>query len=143
MKTFNDNQNRTWTVAVTVGSIKRVKDLLGVNLLEAVTGDLIEKLETDVILLVDILYILCKEEADAKSVTDVQFGESLSGDSLEFATDAFLGELIDFFPQAKRQIFRKAWSKQKEAEKIAMEKILMKIETVQTEKIIEEKLKSI
>ena len=32
MRTFNDNAGRTWTVAINVGAIKRVKGLLDVNL---------------------------------------------------------------------------------------------------------------
>jgi hypothetical protein len=32
MKTFVDNMGKTWTVTVNVGTIKRVKDLLGINL---------------------------------------------------------------------------------------------------------------
>ena len=38
MKTFNDNTGRTWTVAVNVDCIKRVKSLLDVNLLDAIEG---------------------------------------------------------------------------------------------------------
>ena len=38
MKTFNDNAGRTWTVAINVDCIKRVKALLDVNLLDAIEG---------------------------------------------------------------------------------------------------------
>jgi hypothetical protein len=61
MKTFVDNSGKTWTVTVNVGTVKKVKDLLGINLIEAITGDLIEKVETDICLFVDILYVVCKE----------------------------------------------------------------------------------
>ena len=32
MKTFTDNTGRTWTLSVTVGTIKRVRALCGVDL---------------------------------------------------------------------------------------------------------------
>ena len=143
MKTFVDTNGKTWTVNINVATIQRVKDLLGVNLMEAITGDLITKLEDDVILFVDVLYCVCKQEAEANNITDVKFGESLAGDALEAATEAFLTDLIDFFPAAKRQIFRKAWSKQKQAETVAVQKIDKKLEDLDLDKIIEAKLANI
>ena len=143
MKTFVDNNGKTWTININVATIKRVKDLLGVNLMEAITGDLITKLEDDVILFVDVLYCVCKQEADANNITDEMFGASLAGDALEQATEAFLTDLIDFFPAAKRQIFRKAFQKQKEAETMAVQKMDKKLESLDLEKIIENKLANI
>lgn len=143
MKTFVDNNGKTWTININVATIKRVKDLLGVNLMEAITGDLITKLEDDVILFVDVLYCVCKQEADANNISDEMFGASLAGDSLEQATEAFLTDLIDFFPAAKRQIFRKAFQKQKEAETMAVQKMDKKLEALDLEKIIENKLANI
>lgn len=143
MKTFIDNAGRTWTVSINVSTIKRVKDLLGVNLMEAVTGKLIEELEADICQYVNVIYCVCRKEADAKGVSDEAFGEALGGDALEKATDAFLDELIDFFPQAKRQIFRKAFQKRKDAETIGADRIGKKLDAIDVVKIVEEKLKTI
>src|SRR5690606_18405993 len=103
MKTFNDNAGRTWTVAINVDAIKRVKSLLGVNLLDAVEGKLIEQLVSDPVMLCDVLYVLCKPEADAKQVSDEDFGRSMAGDAIDHGTTCLLEELVDFFPMAKRQ----------------------------------------
>jgi hypothetical protein len=72
MRTFKDNAGRDWTVAVTVDAIKRVRTLAGVDLLEVVEGKLMERLVTDPVLLCDVIYSVCKPEADAKSVADRQ-----------------------------------------------------------------------
>ena len=56
MRTFVDNAGRTWTVAVNVDAIKRVRTLCNVNLLEIVEGDLLGRLANDPILLCDVLY---------------------------------------------------------------------------------------
>ena len=41
-------------------------------------------------------------------MTDDDFGSSLAGDSISEATRAFLDELVDFFPGARRAILKKA-----------------------------------
>ena len=111
MKTFKDNADRTWTVTVNVDSIKRVRSLLNIDLMEAVEGKLIERLIGDPILLCDVIYCVCKEDADAKGITDEEFGRAMAGDAIELATTALLEELVDFFPQGKRQLLRKALAK--------------------------------
>ena len=111
MKTFKDNAGRNWTLAVNVAAIKRVKGLLNVNLLDTAGGKLIDDLISDPILLVDVLYALCKPEADANGVSDVQFGEAMSGDAIDLATTAMLEELADFFPKDRdRQRARRVLS---------------------------------
>ena len=143
MKTFVDSFNRTWSVSVNVATIKRVKSLMGLNLMEAVTGDLIESLKADPCLLVDVLYCVCKNEADAKGISDESFGEAMAGDAIENATDAFLDELIEFFPSEKKMILKKAFQKVKQAEKKALQMGEKYLEGLQIENRIEEKLTSI
>ena len=119
MKTFKDNAGRSWTLIVNVAAIKRVRSLLDVNLMEAVEGDLLEQLSTDPILLCDVVYVLCKPEADQQNVTDEQFGQAMAGDAIEHATTALLEELVDFFPLARRRVLQKALTKLKAVEEKA------------------------
>ena len=115
MKSFTDNTGRTWTLAVNVGTIKRVRALCDVNLANIITidsgttpkVDLLERLGSDPVLLVDVLYAAIKPEADAKGITDEDFGRAMAGDAIEIATTALLDEIIDFFPETKRRVFRK------------------------------------
>lgn len=105
MKQFNDSPlpgipAKTWTVSLTIGAVKRVKSLMPhVDLLQPQEGKppLIERLTDDPILVVDVLYCLLKPEADAASISDVQFGERLGGDSFRLAWEALQDELRDFF----------------------------------------------
>jgi len=101
MKTFNDNAGRTWTIAINVDAIKRVRSLLDVDLLEIVEGKLIEKLIRDPVLLCDVVYAVCKPEADAKSVSDEEFGRAMAGDAIEHATKALLEDLVGFSPSPR------------------------------------------
>jgi len=115
MKTFQDNAGRQWTVTLNVAALKRVRTMTNVDLFNVVTLDeskkpdisLLERLSEDPIMLVDVLYAVCKSEADAQQVSDEQFGAAMAGDAIEHATNALLEELVDFFPDPKRKVLRK------------------------------------
>ena len=116
MRSFRDTKGRTWKVELNVRQMKRVRDALGVdlvNVIEArrdgtVAADTLERVANDPVLLADILWVLCAGEAKAAGVTDDDFGSALAGDSISEATRAFLDELVDFFPGARRLFLRKA-----------------------------------
>src|SRR5690606_35191593 len=89
-------------------AVKRVRSLLNVDLLAATDGALIERLVSDPILLCDVLYVLCKPQADEQGVTDEEYGRAMGGTAIDDGTTALLEELVDFFPQAKRRVLAKA-----------------------------------
>jgi len=110
MRTFKDKEKKDWGVSITVGSLKRVKELLKIDLIEGASDkkedNIFIKISTDPIMLVDIIYVLCKPEADKLGISDEQFGGLMNGDSVEEATAVFIEELIDFFPTARRPMLR-------------------------------------
>ncbi len=101
MKQFKDNASRDWSLAVNVTAIKRVRDTLEVDLMDVVEGDLLQRLYADPVLLVDVVYVLVKPQAEAAKVTDEQFGEAMGGDAIELATAALIDEIVDFFPNSR------------------------------------------
>ena len=117
MKSFTDNLGRTWTLVVNVIAIKRVRALCNVDLnaiIEVEDGKpsarLLERLSGDPVLLVDVLYAVCKPECDQRNITDENFGAAMAGDAIDHATSALLDEVIDFFPEAKRLALKKILS---------------------------------
>ena len=116
MRQFTDTKGRVWDVELNVRQMKRVRDVLGIDLVNviqagkdgAVATDTLDRVANDPILLVDILWVLCEGQAKAAGVTDDDFGSSLAGDSIADATRAFLDELVDFFPGARRLFLKKA-----------------------------------
>ena len=100
MKTFKDTKNRTWEIVINYGSIKRIKDLLDdeTNL----DVSLLNKYAEDIILLIDTLYCVCKPQADALGISDVEFGESFSGEEAGKALNALVEETINFFPRTEK-----------------------------------------
>jgi hypothetical protein len=142
MKTFNDNAGRTWTVAINVAAIKRVRTALDVNLMEAVEGDLLERLSSDPVLLCDVIYVVCKPEADTRNVSDEDFGRAMAGDAIEHATTALLEELVDFFPRGKRRVLHKALAKLQAVEARAVEYASARLEDPELDRRIEAALSS-
>lgn len=116
MKSFKDNQGRSWEIALNVHEMKRIRAVLGVDLVNVITldkdsavkVDLVDRIANDPCLLVDILWVLVEFQAKEEGVSDVDFGSSLSGEAIASATAAFLDELVDFFPGAKRLFLKKA-----------------------------------
>ncbi len=141
MKTFADSANRTWTIAINVDAIKRVKSLVEVDLLEVVNGKLIDRLVSDPILLCDVLFCLCKPEADAKSVSDADFGRSMAGDVIDLATTAFLEELVDFFPSRRRPVLQKALSRIKALESKVLAAAGLRMDSPEIDRAIEAAMK--
>lgn len=103
MKAFKDNAGRTWLVSINVAAVKRCRALCDVDLYGLVDDKFegLSRLLGDPVSLVDVLYCLCKDEADKLGITDEDFGRGMGGDSLAVASDAFLEELTDFFPDPR------------------------------------------
>ena len=116
MRQFKDTDGRQWAIAINVETLKRVRDLTEINLLEALEGKLFIELAADPIKLCDVIYAICQPQADLQMVSDLEFGRAMAGDAIEEATTALLEDLVDFFPQGRRQLLRKGLAKAKSLE---------------------------
>jgi len=103
MRSFKDNAGRQWSVEINVATLKRVRGLTGTDLMQVIEGTLIEKLIRDPVLLCDVVYAICKPEADTRTppVSDEEFGRAMAGDAIEAATTAVLEELVGFCPSPR------------------------------------------
>ena len=142
MGTFKDNADRTWAVEVSVDAIKRVRSLLGVDLMGVVDGDLLERLVSDPVLLCDVIYALCRPEADAQGASDEEFGRAMGGDAIDAATTALLEELVGFFPSRRRQVLKKALEKLRALEAMALSAAEQRLESGELEREMEAVLES-
>lgn len=94
---FKDEKGREWDLTITVATVRRVQNACGVNLLDAVAGELVSRLAGDIMLLADVLWAIVEPQAKAAGVDDLDFGEGLLGDALDHATGAFMEGLRGFF----------------------------------------------
>lgn len=127
MKVFKDSTNREWIITVNVGTAKAVRDLTGVdifNLYDREAG----RVFADPVLLVNVLYVLCKEQCEKRGLSDAQFGEALVGDCIEDAATKLLREVADFFPSSRRQILHKLLEKSEQAAKATEQRLMAELE---------------
>lgn len=134
MQKYIDCLGRVWVVTIDVATIKRVRSLTGVNLLEIVEGELIERLSNDPVLLCDVLYAVLEPQAKTQNVSEEAFGQGLAGNAIADATTALLQGLIDFFPEPKSRLLGKAASKYQQVQSRAMEWIEERLENPALEK---------
>jgi len=127
---FTDIKGRAWLIEITVDTVKRVKSLCEVDLLDIVQdrGKLLSQLTDDPITLCNILYVICKDQADEQKVSDEDFGRGLGGDALEQATVAFLEALVNFFPGHKRRVLQKVLDRSAEVQSMATDLIIAKLD---------------
>jgi hypothetical protein len=135
MKTFTDNAGRTWTVAINIDVIKRVRSLLNIDLLDITDGKLVKRLISDPVLLCDVIYVICRPEAEAKNVTDEDFGRAMAGDAIEHATTALLDELVNFSPNPRdrksaQRVLQKTWQVMDRARDLVERKIDLELDQV-------------
>jgi len=99
---FTDSAGRTWTLRIDIAAARRIRERLAVDILDLNLG--MDRLSNDVILMVDVLWLLVEQQAEQQKVTDEQFGQSLHGDVLGAAIDAYLEALLAFCPPRQRQL---------------------------------------
>ena len=140
MHAFTDMEKREWKICLTIADIKRVKSLVQADLLQLNLGDppLLTRLGTDIILLCDVIFAICKPQADEAKVTDEQFGAALGGDAILAAQKALYDELTDFFRQLGRRDLAKAVEKQAEIIKLAVQAAETRIDEINLETVIKE-----
>jgi len=123
MQKFIDRRGRVWIVDIDNTTLRRVKALTDVRLLDAIDGDLISQLSSDPLILGDVLFAICKPQADQQDVDDDSFAEGLAGDAIDEACKAMVDALVAYFPESRRRLLRKAADKQKMIETRGLEAI--------------------
>ena len=103
---------------------------------------MIERLSSDVLLLVDVLYAAVQPQAERQNISDEQFGEGLAGDVISDATTALLEALVAFFPEPRRRLLKTAAAKYAAVQTKAMEMVQAKLESPELETQLLEKLQS-
>ncbi len=136
MKTFTDAAGRTWRIALTLGAAMRVKDALGIDLLqpEQASEDdptpVLTRLGTDEILLGEVICCLLADQFEANRVTEQDVRDAFDGKTLLAAQQAFYEELIDFFQSRGRSDRAKAVATQARVIEAAVRAVEAKLEAI-------------
>ncbi len=139
---FKDTKGRDWSCEVTTTTLKRVKSLCDVQLVDTIGGPLAHKLAADPVLLCEVLTAVVKPQLEAAGVSDDEFGDALSGDVLEGAVMALLEGVIEFLPKAKRPMLRKMLLKARQIEAANLDAIDRQIDALNVEQLAGDPTKS-
>ena len=137
LSAWTDAQGRRWSCAVTVRTIQRVEQLTGVRLLEVLDGNLLARLSSDPVLLVDVLYAVSKPQADQRGVSDEAFAELVVGDTIHQAWEALIQGILDFFPSDRRAVLERLWRATEKADRAAVEMVRKKISSPAIEQAVD------
>lgn len=106
MQSFKDKEGREWRIELTIWSARQVKQETGgeIDLVNADRNESLKLLSLDADLLCSVIWTLIAEQANAKNppITDRDFWQSMTSESIEAAADALMGAVTDFFPPRRR-----------------------------------------
>ena len=139
MQVFKDNANRDWSLSLTIGTAMKVKDQLGVDLLQPEVGDppLLTRLGTDEMLLAQVIAALLESQFELHKVDAEQIYQSFDGPTFARAHEAFYKELIDFFQKRGRQDRATAVAKQMKMITAGISAAVTKLDGIDVEKVID------
>lgn len=126
MKLFKDNAGTEWKISVTLDLVEQLRDALGVDLLDS-SGEVFERLSSDLFLLGRVLWRCCEKQAVERGVTPEQFVAAVAGDPFDAAAVALTEAVADFFPSRRRLLLQRAnattRSVREKAENLALAKL--------------------
>lgn len=103
---FTDNKGREWFADFTTSAIKRVRDRRGIDLANLATNEFqgYKDAAGDPVKLAEVLYTMC--HAQNPGVTEDDFLDSLAGEALHAAAEAFQEGFLLFCPSHLRTAIR-------------------------------------
>lgn len=145
MKTFKDNANHDWNISINIGSAMRVKDKLGIDLLQPEVGDppLLTRLGTDEMLLAQVIATLLESQFESQKVDEDHVYQCFDGPTFARAHLAFYEELIDFFLNRGRDDRAKAVEKQMRMIEAGVQAAKLKIEEINVNEVIEKAMSQV
>src|SRR5947209_4583167 len=121
--------------------MRDVKAALGMNLFALAENKFqgFAELLADPLSLVDVLYVLCREQCQRLSMSDEQFGRMFAGDTILGARDAFAEAYVDFFPDAEiRKNLRQLMGKTSQIRTVLTRRAAKQIDELDAEKLADE-----
>ncbi len=103
MPTFKDTADREWSVSANRVSLRDVETETGVCL-AAPDGKQLLTLDSNPTKLVDVLWILCRQQAEAAQVDENSFGAAITGEALDAGHNAVIDAALAFLPSRQRQV---------------------------------------
>lgn len=138
MHSFKDNTGREWIVVINVPQMRKVRAKLDIDLGKLLDNRMVplNEIINDPVKLVDVVFVLCSEQAATLGITDEQFGAAMAGDALEDAVYAFCEALASFQPKQRREALRAVLKRGREISEKALERATASIEAIDVEAFV-------
>lgn len=107
MATFKTGDNRDWVVRLDAMKIRDVREAYDIDLGSLDFSKVAERLGADPVLLAEVIWGLCREQAEKSDITQRQFFEGLVGDAIDDAARALLQARADFSPARTRSLIQR------------------------------------
>ncbi len=119
---FDTSKRIKWFLPIDGPTLKEIRDTLQVNL-TTLDGSGYEQLANDPITLVDVLYIICREQCERLQISDRDFGRRMAGETIDRATNALIEAIANFFPQSRRALIKAFAAKNRKVIDLAVKKL--------------------
>lgn len=129
MASFIDGLGREWRVLLHPAKVREINERFGI-LLTDLRSDAFNQLSLNPILLVDTLYLICKQQADEMGVSDHAFGE-LMVPVIDEAVIALEVAICDLFPSGRRSLLKSLHAKQESMQQKAMISAIQELDASQ------------
>lgn len=136
MSKFKDNMGQQWSLSLTIGKVRQLRDSLGFDLLNPndhmqVISSLTER--------ITFAFLLCEEQAKKLEVDADAFEVRLHGDGfMEAASDAFLEELDAFCQRVGQTALAKLTRNTLEQQKAGRVRLQEMLNSGQIDSLLEE-----
>lgn len=119
MNSFKDANGRDWELRFTYAQLQRVKEKLGLDLLNLTEGPKeVYRLRFNIPVLVNLLYFCL--DAKNQGIDEEAFFAGFDGDTFDPAYEALQQEYVDFFPKSQRPAMSQTLGKMKETTEQAL-----------------------
>lgn len=108
MSSFKTTDGRTFYVPVNYLTVKRVRDLCGVNVLDILgPGEKLSSFLTDDVKLLEVVCAVVRPQLADIDWSDDKFFSVVDGEVIRAATEALIDEVANFFPEPRKGLVKK------------------------------------
>lgn len=113
---FTDIRGRAWELRLDVATIRRVRSVTQIDLLNLQDKDTLYRLMYEPMTIAAVLWAVCEPKARQDGISEEEFAAGLGGDCLVAAVDTLLEAIKGFFRPSQRAVLTAALERLREAE---------------------------
>ncbi|QDV66259.1 hypothetical protein [Crateriforma conspicua] len=139
MSVFKDEQNQEWHLKATVTAFERIRDEADIDMLSLIDDRaVLERITNHPPTFVAVLHAWLMPQLNQRGVTPEAFAELLYGPTMQYAMEAAMKEVPQFFPLHRQPIVMAMIGKYLAAERKAADNAIEKLNDPQTDAMVDQ-----